>query len=126
VAVSDPTGVFAEPLETLEHRGLGDRRLLDRIEACALEYEIGRIVIGLPLHMNGSRGPEAERAERFGARVAERTKLPVEFVDERWTTLEAERAFQSLGVRKTRRKQQVDAVAASLILRTYLERREAP
>ncbi len=120
--MSDPTGVFAQPLETLNHRGLGDRRLLEQIANRVRELEIGRIVIGLPLHMDGRRGPEAEKAERFGARVAEQTRVPVEFIDERWTTQEALRSLSQIGVRGKRVKQKVDAVAASLILRTYLER----
>jgi len=120
--VSDPDRVFAQPLETLTHRGLGDRRLLAQIAARVREYEVDHIVIGLPLHMDGRKGPEAEKAERFGARLAEELKVSVEFIDERWTTREALRSFSNLGVRGKRVQQQVDAVAASLILRTYLER----
>ena len=129
VALSDPTGTFAQPLETLACRGARDASLYARIAARVREYDVRRIVVGLPLHMNGGRGPEAQAAEAFGARVAKAAGVPVEYLDERWTTLEARRACEEVGVRRARMKQHVDAVAASLILRAYLERgveRELP
>jgi len=123
VALSDPTGTFAQPLETIAHRGPRDVALFRRIAVCVEEHEVGRIVIGLPLHMDGRKGPEAVAVESFGARIAEQTKLPVEYLDERWTTVEAQRAFTEMGVRGRRAREHVDAVAATLILRTYLDRR---
>jgi putative Holliday junction resolvase len=75
--------------------------------------------------MDGRAGAEAEAARAFGARVAERTGVSVEFVDERWTTLEAERAMREAGHDARRQRGRSDAVAASLILRTYLARKPA-
>lgn len=125
VAVSDPTGAFAQPLETLT-RDRRDDTVLGRLEELVREYDVGSIVVGLPLNMDGSAGPQAQRARAFGARVARRTGLPVEFLDERWTSLEAERALGAAGssrARRKRKRERVDPVAAALLLRTYMERR---
>ena len=93
-------------------------------------HEVSRIVIGLPLHMDGREGPEAEAARRFGADVGHATGLPVEFLDERWSSREAERVLRESGggrggddARGHRRdKGDVDRVAAALLLQTFLER----
>ena len=122
VAVSDPTGTLAQPLEVIVRRGRSSEHL-DRIAELVKEYKVVRIVVGLPLHMDGRAGAEAEAARRFGAAVAARTGLPVDFVDERWTTLEAERTLRALGSRAGRVRERADAVAASLLLRTWLDRR---
>ncbi len=121
LAVSDPSGAIAFPAGTLESRGL--RRDLESLCALVKEREVTRIVVGLPLHMDGRRGPEAEAAEKFAAQLGEATGLPVDLFDERWTTREAERALEETGRRGRRRRQVVDSVAASLLLRAYLERR---
>jgi len=120
VAVSDPAGIFAQPLETLRYRGPKDASLLRRIVARVEEFAVEQIVVGLPLHMEGRKGPEAQAAEAFGARVAKETQVPVSFLDERWTTVEAQRAFVDMGVRGREARAHVDAVAASLILRAWL------
>lgn len=122
VAVTDPTGTLAQPLETVERRPPPSRAHLDRIAALVAEYDAAQIVVGLPLHMDGRRGPEVDRVRAFGSEVAAQTGVPVEYLDERWTTREAERTLRELGVRGVRRRGRRDPIAASLILRTYLER----
>ena len=127
VAVSDPDGVIAQPLLSLDRKQLPGKKLWSRIDALVRELEVQRFVLGLPLHMDGRRGEQAAEVERFGAQLAERTGLPVDYVDERWTTLEAERTMREMGVKRSRQSGQLDATAAALLLRTYLERRrEAP
>ena len=121
LAVSDPSGTIAFPAGTLERRGL--RRDLESLCALVKEREVARIVVGLPLHMDGRRGPEAEAAEKFATQLGEATGLPVDLFDERWTTREAERALAETGRRGRKRRQVVDSVAASLLLRAYLEQR---
>ena len=122
LAVSDPEGSIAFPAGTLERRGLRDD--LEALRALAVERGVQRIVVGLPLHMNGRRGPEAEAAERFAARLAEATGLPVDLLDERWTSVEADRALREAGHNEKRRGRGArDSVAATLLLRTYLEQR---
>jgi putative Holliday junction resolvase len=127
VAVSDPDGVFAQPLLCLDRRALAGRKLWSRIAALVREHDVERFVLGLPLHMDGRHGEQADEVKAFGQRLAQQTGLPVDYVDERWTTLEAERTMRELGVRRARASGQLDATAAALLLRTYLERRrEAP
>ena len=123
VAVSDPTGVLAQPLVTVPRRGRGKGHL-DRIAELAKEYEVTRFVIGLPLHLDGRHGPEADTARSFGAEIETRTGLAVEFLDERWTSVEAERLMAGSGARR-RDKGSVDRVAAAILLRTWLERNRA-
>jgi len=138
LAVSDPGGAIAFPVGALESRGL--RRDLEAFCALVREREVERIVVGLPLRLSGRRGPECDAAERFAAALREATGLPVDLFDERWTTLEAERTLRQSGEgppgdRRSRRRRRggaraaerrrahVDSVAATLLLRTYLERR---
>ncbi len=124
LALSDPDGTIASPAGHLERRG-GVRDVRALCEFIA-EHEVGSIVIGLPLHMDGSEGAGAKSAREMAAELERKSGCPVALLDERWTTVEAERSMREAGRRSAhrRRKQKgaVDAVAAALILRTYLER----
>ena len=120
VAISDPTGVIAQPLETIENQG---GRAIERIAEIVRTREVTEIVVGLPLHMNGRPGPEVQQARAFGERVRARAGVPVEYLDERWTSLEAERALDEAGVSRRSQRGRVDPIAASLLLRTWLELR---
>ena len=121
LAVSDPGGTLALPVGTLERRGW--KRDLAALVAVIEERQVERIVVGLPLHLDGREGDTAAAARRFAERLAEAASLPVETVDERWTTREAERALAEGGRRGRKRRAVVDAVAATLLLRSFLERR---
>jgi putative Holliday junction resolvase len=118
VALSDPGGVVAQPLETVE---AGPKKALARIAELVREYGITRIVVGLPVHMDGHEGVEAGEARAFGASVQSATSVPVEFLDERWTTLQADRALREAGVRGENRRGKRDRVAAALLLQTWLD-----
>ena len=120
VAVTDPTGVLAQPLETIHRKGRAADASWQRIAAIVDEYDVTQIVVGLPLHMDGRSGDQAERSRAFGDEVARRTGLPVHYLDERWTTREAERMVRESGSRRSRRA--LDPVAAAILLRTWLER----
>ena len=127
LALSDPDATIAFPLEVLERQGA--KRDIAALAALVQEHAVERIVVGLPIHMDGRRGPEAEAAERFAASLGRATSLAVDLIDERWTTVEANRALREMGQtgkRGRKRKQHVDAVAASLLLRTYLARERGP
>ena len=89
------------------------------------ERRITRIVVGLPIHMDGRSGPEAQAARDFARELGSATGLSVEMLDERWTTLEAARALRETGGRRAKRRGELDSVAATLLLRTYLERERA-
>lgn len=114
-------GEVALPEGALERKGLDAD--LSALGTLVRDRGVVRIVVGLPIHMNGRRGPEAAAAELFAAKLREATGLPVDLEDERWTSREAERALRDTGGRRGAPRGRVDAVAASLLLRSYLERR---
>jgi putative Holliday junction resolvase len=135
LAVSDEAGVFAFPAGALERTGL--QRDLVALAALIAERGVTRVVVGLPLHLSGRSGVEAEAARAFAHALGEATGLPVDLLDERWTTREAERSLRdapgkrsaqraggerSSSGRRKRSRGSVDSVAATLLLRTYLER----
>ena len=95
-------------------------RLMDRLCEMLSERKPDGVAVGCPVNMNGTRGPRAERAERLAAELAERTGLRVDLIDERRTTVEAHNILGDNGVYRQKRKDTVDAVAASLILEIYM------
>jgi putative Holliday junction resolvase len=123
VALSDPLCISAGGLETVKidyaTNNLGFKRLGEIIK----EYEVERIVVGLPLHMNGDHGKRADASKEYGARLEARFSLPVEFVDERLTTAESHRVLREAGMHGSKRKEVIDQLAAVLILQQYLETR---
>jgi len=122
VAVTDSSGRLAQPLETLEQsRGAPDRAL-SRICELVDEYDVGQIVVGLPLQMDGHAGPMATTTRAFGAEVEARTGVAVEYLDERLTSAQAKRVLAQAGGRPGRNKDRVDRVAAAILLDAYLER----
>ena len=135
LAVSDEEGLFAFPAGALERTGLA--RDLAALTALIAERGVTRVVVGLPLHLSGRSGPEAEAARAFARALGEAARVQVDLLDERWTTREAERALRdapgkrsaqraggerSSSSRRKRSRGSVDSVAATLLLRTYLER----
>ena len=126
LAVSDPTGLLAGHTETVA--AYRPEEVIGRVAAVAEEYGVGRLVLGHPLNMDGTRGPRAEKAEAFAERLRAETGLPVALWDERRTTIDAHQILRANGKNGKKRKHIVDAVAASLILEGYLswERGQAP
>lgn len=119
LAVSDPDHILASPLTTYERRGREEdatffRRLVE-------EEAVGRIVVGLPVHLSGREGQSAAQAREFGRWLGEVTGLPVVFWDERFTTVEAESALWEAGLTHKRRRQRRDRVAAQILLQAYIE-----
>jgi len=121
VAVSDELGMTAQGVGVV--RRVGGARDLQAIAALLTPYGPERLVVGLPRNMNGSEGPEAARVRAFAARVAAHLGLPVDFWDERLTTVAAERTLLEADLSRRRRRALVDQVAATLILEGYLARR---
>jgi putative Holliday junction resolvase len=119
LAVSDVEAVIAFPVGVLERRGLA--RDLAALRELIRERGVKEVVVGLPLHLDGRSGTGADAARRFAAALGEACSLPVALVDERWTTALAERTLRDAPRARRRDKGQVDALAAALILRTYLE-----
>jgi putative Holliday junction resolvase len=125
LAISDEDGEFAFPAGVLESRGR--RRDIAALRELVAERGIARAVVGLPVHMDGRRGPEAEKASEFARALSTAAGIPVETLDERWTSQEAERLMQGTSKKRRREKRSqgaVDELAASILLRTYLARME--
>lgn len=118
VAISDELGITAQPLGVV--RRVGGQTDLRALRDLLAPYEPERVVVGLPLGMSGAEGSQAARVRAFGDRVGAHLGLPVEYWDERLTTVAAERALLEADVSRRRRREVVDKVAASLILQSYL------
>lgn len=124
VAVSDPLGLIARPVETVQSVSLNVD--VARITEIARQLEAEMIVVGDPLHMSGDAGTMSNRAHKFGEALGTASGLPVEYCDERLTTVEAERILLDSGVPHKKVRQQIDAVAAAVILQSYLNMRKPP
>lgn len=141
LAISDPEASFAFPLDALASGGVV--RDVEALRVLIVERQVDRAVVGLPLHMDGRAGPEAEAARGFAAALGKAAGIPVDLMDERWTTAEAERSLQGGGGgsrqdrargkskatskgkgkrQKARKSGARDSMAAAIILRTWLER----
>ena len=120
LAVSDPLGMFAQPLEAVEVAG-DLSKAAERVGEVAREYDAAEIVLGLPRNMNDTLGPKAEEALAFREILIEKTGLPVITWDERLSTRQAERHLRQTGWSRRRRKKRVDMVAAQIILQGYLD-----
>jgi putative holliday junction resolvase len=121
VAVSDPTGTIAQALATIDAEP--PDTLPARVAEIARAQEATRIVVGLPRRMDGSEGPEAKSARELATRLRKESRLPVELVDERLTTVAAERSLLEGNVRRAARRKTVDRVAAALLLQSHLDAR---
>jgi putative Holliday junction resolvase len=136
LAIADAEAGLARPLDTLQR--LNRNEDMRRLREIARAHGVKQIVVGLPLRLDGTRGEMAEEAARFAERVRKQLGVPVEMVDERLTSWEAERLLEEQagrvlrteGAHRKRKpaeaKASVDAVAAAVILTEYLERRQAP
>ena len=122
VAISDPLGITAQGIETIHRKAENKlRQTLARIEELVKEYEVDKLVLGFPKHMNNTIGDRAEKSLELKAMLERRTGLPVIMWDERLTTLEAERTLIESKVRREDRKKYVDKIAAVFILLGYLD-----
>lgn len=119
VAVSDELGIAPHPVCTLARHGV--RRDVDALRAVIAERDVDCVVVGLPLELDGSEARSARLARQIGDAVAEATGLRVAYVDERFTSVEAERALIAQGVSRARRKAVIDQAAAMGILRAWLD-----
>ncbi len=122
VAVSDPDRVLASPERVIQRSG-DDERDRRAIAEVAEEWEVGLIVVGLPLSLDGSEGPAATAALDEAARIGEATGRPVETYDERFTTVTADHQLAEQNVRGRDRRKVIDMVAATVLLQAWLDRR---
>ena len=122
LAVSDPTGTLATPIDTLVRRK-GKRPPLKRMAEIARERDVDMLVVGLPLDLKGNENEWCAEVRQVGDALALRLEVPVAYVDERFSSVQAEQAVRSIGLRKRARedKARVDAAAAAVILQSWLD-----
>jgi putative holliday junction resolvase len=119
VATSDELGITVTPRETLKRNG----QELDRLAEMVRVDEIGEVVVGLPISLNGTLGPSAQKVLEFVEQLRGRLTIPVVTCDERLTTAEAEKMLIAADLRRAKRRKVIDQVAAVLILESYLRAR---
>ncbi|MEF3274808.1 MAG: Holliday junction resolvase RuvX [Chloroflexus sp.] len=119
VAISDAEARIAAPVTTIAAHP--PERAIARIADLVAERGVTLVVVGLPLTMRGERGPQALAVQRFAEALATALPCPVELFDERLTSVAAEQMLRNLGLKPARIKQQIDQVAASIILQDYLD-----
>jgi putative Holliday junction resolvase len=117
VAISDPQGILASPLTIINRTDT--RADIEAVVDIIRQNQVGRVIAGLPLSMDGSMSQQAEKVKALVDELCRNTEVPVEFRDERLSTVSAKRLIR--GVRKTSRETRYDAVAAALILQGYLD-----
>jgi putative Holliday junction resolvase len=120
LAISDETCTLASPVATIPNE---PRTLWTRIGREIEDRRVDRVVIGLPRRLDGSEGDAAATARKFAAELARRTATEIELWDERFTTTIAERALIESGIRRKRRREVIDSVAASVLLQNWLDAR---
>ena len=122
VALSDELFITAQPFETIVREKANKlRKTLARIEEIIAAEGVTKIVLGLPKNMNNTLGERAEATDEFREMLERRTGLPVILVDERLTTVEADRILEETGVAQSGRKEHIDKMAAAIILQNYLD-----
>lgn len=119
LAISDGLGITAQGLPTLHRTRV--REDLDHLAQMCLDYEVGALLIGHPLHMSGDESRQAVYTKEFAVRLAERTGLTPVFLDERLTTVQAERTLKESGISIEKRARAVDQLAAVLLLQSWLD-----
>jgi len=123
VAIADDLGSMAHPRGTLD--GHDRKAVLVQLARMADEQNIVRFVVGLPLRLSGMEGPEAVAARQMAQQIADATGREVELVDERLTTVQAERSLRASGMRGKKRREHIDEAAACAILQAWLDARRA-
>ncbi len=119
VAVSDPTQILASPLKTIVRKD--DESAVLEINALLKQYDIGKLVIGLPYLMNGSVGEQARKVTEFTSKIGGSTSIEIVMQDERLTSFTADHMLREAGKKKDRLKKEIDAAAATVILQSYLD-----
>ena len=121
VALSDPLFVTAQPFETI--RRTKAKADIDRLEEIVKEKEVEQIVVGLPKNMNNTMGPQSMKVISFVDLLKKRFDIEIVYEDERLTTVQSESVLIDMNVRRENRKKQIDNIAASFILQSFLDRR---
>ena len=121
LAVCDRTETLASPVGLIEEKSMA--KAAEKIVYASREFEVGLVVLGLPVNMDGTEGPRAEKTRKLGGILETILDVPLEYWDERSTTKSAEGLLNEAGVHGKKRKEELDAVAAAVILDSYLMHR---
>jgi len=121
IALSDLTGVLAQPLEAIAAEPFG--QFLERLKQLLREKEVELILVGMPRNMDGSYGPAALKVQEFVGALKQAVTIPIETWDERLTSAQANRFLIQADVRRSERRGKVDKTAAAILLQSYLDRR---
>jgi len=119
LALSDPLGITAQGLPTLERTNL--REDIAALWQLATEREVGLILMGFPLHMSGHEGKQTDYTREFATKLGERTGLPIRFWDERLTTVAANRVLRDSGISIAKRAKAVERLSAQILLESFLD-----
>lgn len=121
VAVSDPLGITAQGITTIRRSSLDND--ISQIKDIIKEYNVSKIVVGLPKNMNNSLGTQGQKVMKFAGKLKRRLNLDIEYEDERLTTVMAEKILIQGDLTRSKRKKVIDKVAATYILQSYLDRK---
>lgn len=121
ISMSDEMGWTAQGLEVIRRKQESPEADLERLDQLIKEYQVEKVIVGLPKNMNGTIGPRGELCKEFGRSLQERTGIPIQMWDERLSTVAAERILISADVSRKKRKQVIDKMAAVIILQGFLD-----
>ncbi len=119
LATSDIMGIIANGLETYKRKDMDSD--IDYIAKLVKDFGVEVVVMGLPINMDGTSGERVDKAREFAQLLSEKVSAKIDFQDERLTTVTGERMLIEAGVRRDKRKQVIDKIAATIILQTYLD-----
>ena len=119
IAFSDMLNIIANGYETYTRKTLEED--LNYLNKLCKEKEVDTIVVGLPINMDGTEGERVEATREFAGKLAEKTNLPIKFLDERLTSVSAEKLLIEADMRREKRKQVIDKISATIILQNYLD-----
>lgn len=122
IAITDELNITAQGLKTIEHNG-NDKILLAELDKILNAYSVETIVVGMPINMNGTKGPRTEKTEKFIHKLkCKYNKIKIETIDERLTTVQAHRTMNDLEINKKKKKAIVDTISAVYILEVYINK----
>lgn len=124
VSMSDELGWTAQGLEVIRRKVESPEADFERLDQLISEYQVEKVIVGLPKNMNGTIGPRAELCQEFAHTLKQRTGVPIQMWDERLSTVAAERVLISADVSRKKRKQVIDKMAAVMILQGFLDSRK--
>ena len=122
IAVTDPLGITAQGLPTLDVKS--EEETLEKLEILCKSNNVGKIVLGYPVNMNGTEGHRTEWVKQFGKKLIEKVGMPVLYRDERMTSQQALKTLHLLGKETRGNKDRINEISAVLILQSFLEERD--